>query len=100
MTTQKIQPNANWYKCSDTTRTEIRAFKSYLDESNNSVKLGGYNIEMRSTVMDDWVDFYIDIIDETNRVTNQINIKTTLDQIIKIKPTKLAFYIKEKEKKN
>ena len=100
MTTQKIQPNSNWYKCSDTTRTEIRAFKSYLDESNHSVKLGGYNIEMMSTVMDDWVDFYIDIIDETNRVINQIVIKTTLDQIIKIKPTKLAFYIKEKEKKN
>ncbi len=50
--------------------------------------------------MDDWVDFYIDIIDETNRVINQIVIKTTLDQIIKIKPTTLAFYIKKKDKKN
>ena len=99
MTTEKIQPKENWYKCSDTSRTEIRAFKSYLDENNKPVKIGGYDIEMGFCVHDSWCDLYIDVSDENNKVVHQVVIKTTLDQIIKLKPTRLAFYIKEEDKK-
>ena len=100
MTTEKIKPNTNWYKCGDTNSTSIQAYKRYLDENNNPVKNGNFDITMRWTVFDAWAELKIDVFDQDSNNINQVTIKTTLDQIVNIKPTTLAFYIKDKDKKN
>ena len=99
MTTEKIKPNNNWFKCGDTNSTSIQAYKRYLDENNKPVKNGNFDINMRWTIFESWAELLIDVFDQDNNSSNQINIKCTLDQVINIKPTKLAFYIKEKDKK-
>ena len=97
MTTNKV--NENWWKCSDTNKTEIQAYNRYLDENHNPVKLGGFNIEMGFTIFETWADFHINVIDANDKLKDQIVIKTTLDQVIKVQPSKLAFFIKDKDKK-
>ena len=97
MTTNKV--NENWWKCSDTNRTTIQAYNRYLDENNNPVKLGGFSLEMGFTIFETWADLCINVYDRDNRLKDQIVIKTALDQVIKVKPSKLALFIKDKEKK-
>ena len=100
MTTEnKYEVNENWYKCGDTNKTEIQAYNRYLDESNNPVKLGGFNIEMGFTIFDTWADLHINVYDRDNKLKDQVVIKTTLDQVIKVKPSNLALFIKDKDKK-
>ena len=97
MTTNKV--NENWWKCSDTNRTTIQAYNRYLDENNNPVKLGGFSLEMGFTIFETWADLCINVYDRDNRLKDQIVIKTALDQVIKVKPSKLALFIKDKDKK-
>ena len=98
-TNNKYEVNENWYKGSDTNKTEIQAYNRYLDENHNPVKLGGFNIEMGFTIFETWADLHINVYDRDNRLKDQIVIKTTLDQVIKVQPSKLAFFIKDKDKK-
>jgi hypothetical protein len=97
MTTNKV--NENWWKCSDTNKTEIQAFTRYLDENNNPVKVGGFSLEMGFTIFETWADFHINVIDANDKLKDQIIIKTTLDQVIKVKPSKLSIILSDKEKK-
>ena len=101
MTTEnnKYEVNENWYKCSDNNKVEIQAYNRYLDEKHNPVKLGGFNIEMGFTIFETWADFHINVYDRDDKLKDQIVIKTTLDQVIKVKPSKLALFIKDKDKK-
>ncbi len=101
MTTEnnKYEVNENWYKCSDNNKVEIQAYNRYLDEKHNPVKLGGFNIEMGFTIFETWADFHINVYDRDDKLKDQIVIKTTLDQVIKVKPTNLAFFISDKDKK-
>ena len=98
-TNNKYEVNDNWWKCSDTNKTEIQAYNRYLDENHNPVKLGGFNIEMGFTIFETWADLCINVYDRDNRLKDQIVIKTTLDQVIKVQPSKLALFIKDKDKK-
>ena len=98
-TNNKYEVNENWYKGSDTNKTEIQAYNRYLDENNNPVKLSGFNIEMGFTIFETWADFHINVIDANDKLKDQIVIKTTLDQVIKVQPSKLALFIKDKDKK-
>ena len=42
MTTEnKYEVNENWYKGSDTNKTEIQAYNRYIDENNNPVNWVG-----------------------------------------------------------
>ena len=100
MTTEKIKPNDNWFKCGDNNKTEIQAFSRYLDENNKPHKIGGFDIDMSWTIFDTWAELKIFVFNASDKITNEINIKTTLDQIVNIKPTTLAFYIKEEDRKN
>tara|TARA_R100001015_G_C4611746_1_gene167176 strand:+ start:297 stop:779 length:483 start_codon:yes stop_codon:yes gene_type:complete len=100
MTTEKIKPNNNWYKCGETNTTSIQAYNRYLDQNNNPIKDGNFTIDMGWTVFDHWGELKIDIFDQDTNNSHQVTIKTTLDQVVNIKPTKLAFYIKDKDKKN
>ena len=100
MTNEKIKPNENWYKCSDTNKTEIQAFNRYLDENHKPVKLGGFNIEMGFTIFETWADIHINIYDRDGSLKDQIIIKTALDQVIKIKPSRLSIIMNDKVKKN
>ena len=95
MTTNKV--NENWWKCSDTNKTEIQAYQRYLDENNNLVKVGGFHIEMGFTIFETWADFHINVYDAEDRLKDQVVIKTTLDQIVKVKPTKQSILISKKE---
>ena len=98
MTTTKIKPkNDNWYKCGDTSQTTIQAFNRYLDQNNKPVKDGNFRIDMCWTVFDAWAELKIFVFDKDTKNTNEVIIKTTLDQIVNIKPTRLAFYIKDKK---
>ena len=99
MTTEKIKPNDNWFKCSDTNKTEIQAYNRYLDENHKPVKLGGFNIEMGFTIFETWADLHINVYDREDNLKDQIVIKTALDQVIKVNPTKLSFLISDKDKK-
>ena len=98
-TNNKYEVNDNWWKCSDTNKVEIQAFNRYLDENNNPVKVGGFSLEMGFTIFETWADLCINVYDRDNRLKDQIVIKTTLDQVIKVQPSKLAFFIKDKDKK-
>tara|TARA_Y100000593_G_scaffold36906_1_gene71656 strand:+ start:127 stop:627 length:501 start_codon:yes stop_codon:yes gene_type:complete len=97
MTTNKV--NENWWKCSDTNKVEIQAFTRYLDENHNPVKVGGFTIEMGFTIYETWADFHINVIDANDKLKDQIVIKTTLDQIIKVKPSKPSIIMSDKDKK-
>ena len=98
MTTTKIKPkNDNWYKCGDTNQTTIQAYNRYLDQNNKPVKDGNFNISMCWVVFDHWAELNIFVYDQDTKNTNEVKIKTTLDQIVNIKPTRLAFYIKDKK---
>ena len=97
MTTNKVIEN--WWKCSDTNKVEIQAFNRYLDENNNPVKVGGFSLEMGFTIFETWADFHINVIDANDKLKDQIVIKTTLDQIIKVKPTKPSIIMNDKDKK-
>ena len=55
---------------------------------------------MSWTIFDHWAELNIFVFDKDTKNTNEVKIKTTLDQVVNIKPTKLAFYIKDKDKKN
>ena len=101
MTTEnKYEVNENWYKGSDTNKTEIQAFNRYLDENNKPVKLGGFNIVMGFTIFETWADLHIDVYDRDNRLKDQIVIKTALDQVIKVKPSKLSLLMSDKDAKS
>jgi len=100
MTTEKIKPNDNWYKCGDINQTTIQAYNRYLDQNNNPIKDGNFDISMGWTIFDSWAELKIYVFDEDTKNTNEISIKTTLDQIVKVNPTKLAFYIKKEDQKN
>ena len=97
MTTNKV--NENWWKCSDTNRTTIQAYNRYLDENNNPVKLGGFSLEMGFTIFETWADLHINVYDRDNKLKDEIVIKTTLDQIIKVKPSQPSIILSDKEKK-
>lgn len=97
MTTNKV--NENWWKCSDTNKVEIQAYNRYLDENHNPVKLGGFSLEMGFTIFETWADLCINVYDRDDRLKDQIVIKTTLDQVIKVKPSRLSLFIKDKDKK-
>ena len=96
-TNNKYEVNENWYKGSDTNKTEIQAFNRYLDENHKPVKLGGFNIEMGFTIFETWADFHINVYDRDNRLKDQIVIKTTLDQVIKVKPSKLSLLMSDRD---
>ena len=98
-TNNKYEVNENWYKGSDTNKTEIQAYNRYLDENNKPVKLGGFNIEMGFTIFETWADFHINVYDRDNRLKDQIVIKTTLDQVIKVKPSQLSIIMSDEDKK-
>ena len=100
MTTEKIKPNDNWFKCSDTNRTEIQAYNRFLDENHKPVKRGGFNIEMGFTIFETWADLSINIYDREGSLKDQLVIKTALDQVIKIKPSNLSILMSDKDKKN
>tara|TARA_R100000008_G_scaffold4021_1_gene2645 strand:+ start:962 stop:1462 length:501 start_codon:yes stop_codon:yes gene_type:complete len=95
MTTNKV--NENWWKCSDTNKTEIQAYQRYLDENNDPIKVGGFHIEMGFTIFETWADLHINVYDAEDKLKDQVVIKTTLDQIVKVKPTKRSILISKKE---
>ena len=99
-TNNKYEVNKNWWKCGDTNKTEIQAYNRYLDENHNPVKLGGFNIEMGFTIFETWADLCINVYDRDNRLKDQIVIKTALDQVIKVKPSKLSLLMSDKDAKN
>ena len=100
MTTEKIKPNNNWYKCGDTNSITIQDYNRYLDQNNKPIKNGNFDISMSWTIFDHWAELNIFVFDKDTKNTNEVIIKTTLDQIVNIEPTRLAFYIKDKDKKN
>ena len=98
-TNNKYKVNENWYKGSDTNKTEIQAFNRYVDENNDPVKVGGFRIEMGFTIFETWADLHINIYDAEDKLKDQVVIKTTLDQVIKVKPSKLSLLMNDKDKK-
>tara|TARA_R100001443_G_scaffold101176_1_gene108980 strand:+ start:657 stop:1139 length:483 start_codon:yes stop_codon:yes gene_type:complete len=100
MTTEKTKPNDNWYKCGDTNSIVIQAYNRYLDQNNNPIKDGNFTIDMSWTVFDSWGELKIFVFDKDTKNTNEVLIRTTLDQVVNIKPTTLAFYIKKEDQKN
>ena len=52
---------------------------------------------MGFTIFETWADLHIDVYDRDNRLKDQIVIKTALDQVIKVKPSKLSLLMSDKD---